>query len=205
MREAAEIERVCPSLFVWSRYAPDVKADLFSTAVIVPAGAFIIDPIATDADALREALAPTEVAGVIVSNENHGRAAADIARNFAVEIYAHSDALAPIGLPSALGVRDGEQFAPGLTAIAIDGAPLGEIAIHAAGDGGSLIIGDALINMGSYGFTYLPPKYCRSHKEMRRSLRKLLDYGFERIAFAHGLPILTQAKRRLATLLESES
>ena len=81
-----------------------------------------------------------------------------------------------------------------MTAIAIEGAPAGEIAIYADADGGSLVIGDALINMGSYGFTFLPAKYCANHKQMRRSLRKLLDYEFERILFAHGLPIVANAQ-----------
>ena len=66
---------------------------------------------------------------------------------------------------------------------------------------GTLIFGDALINMGSNGFSFLPNKYCFNPKLMRRSLRKVLDYPCERILFAHGTPILSQAKSRLTNLL----
>ncbi|CAA9224112.1 MAG: hypothetical protein AVDCRST_MAG42-735 [uncultured Chthoniobacterales bacterium] len=67
--------------------------------------------------------------------------------------HAHADAAArdALGLPSAVELADGERFAPGLTAVAVEGAPAGEIAIYAEAEGGSLVIGDALINMGSYG------------------------------------------------------
>ena len=201
--EEVELQRICPSLISWSRYAPEVKAELFSTAVIGKRGAYLVDPIAVDPETLREALAPAKVAGVIVSNENHARAAAEAAAAFDVAVFSHADARAAVGLPAGRDIADGERFAPGLTAIAIEGAPAGEIAIHAEADGGSLIVGDALIHMGSYGFTFLPAKYCRNQKQMRRSLRKLLDWDFERIAFAHGLPIVTKAKDKLANLLET--
>ena len=198
-----ELQRVCPSVLSWSRYAPEVKADLFSTGVVAASGAYFLDPITINAEALREACAPAEIVGVVVTNENHARAAADTAAAFGVAVFAHPDARAAVDLPGGIDIADGEQFAPGLTAITIDGAPAGEIAIYAEADGGSLIVGDALINMGSYGFTFLPAKYSRNHKQMRRSLRKLLDCDFQRIVFAHGLPIVTNAKDRLASLLET--
>ena len=204
MRPDAEIARICPSLLSWHRYAPDVKADLFSTAVVSEAGAYLVDPIATGSDELRSAVAPAAVAGVVVTNENHARASGELAAAFGVPHYTHAATGAALGMNAATTIADGEQFVPGLEAIAIEGAPAGEIAIHAAPDGGSLIMGDALINMGSYGFTFLPAKYCTNHKRMRRSLRKLLDWEFKRILFAHGLPIVADAKERLAQLLADE-
>jgi glyoxylase-like metal-dependent hydrolase (beta-lactamase superfamily II) len=38
---------------------------------------------------------------------------------------------------------------------------------------------------------------------MIRSLRRLLDFDFNRIFFAHGNPIVTRARERLASLLPS--
>ena len=197
-----EIDRICRSIVAWHRYAPEVKADLFSTAVVTNAGAYVIDPIEIEPERLRALIAPAPVAGVVVTNENHARAAAATAEAFGVDVYAKKAARDPLDLAATIEIADGEQFAAGLTAIAIEGAPAGEIALHAAFDGGSLIIGDALINMSSYGFTYLPAKYCTNQKQMRRSLRKLLDYEFERLVFAHGLPIVAGARQRLRALLE---
>lgn len=203
MQPDLEIDRICPSLLSWHRYAPDVKADLFSTAVLSKAGAYLIDPIAIGSDELRTGLSPAAIAGVVVTNENHARASGELAAAFGVPVYTHAATRAALELEDATIIADGDEFAAGLRATAIDGAPAGEIAIHAAPDGGSLIIGDALINMGSYGFAFLPAKYCVNQKQMRRSLRKLLDYEFKRIVFAHGLPIVVRAKERLAQLLET--
>ena len=203
MRPDWEIDRICRSLVSWHRYAPDVKADLFSTAVISNAGAYLIDAIDISFDDLRSAISPASIAAVVVTNENHARVSGELAAAFSVPLYTHAATRAALRMHAATCIADGEQFAPGLRAIAIEGAPAGEIAIHAEPDGGSLIIGDALINMGSYGFTFLPAKYCTNHKQMRRSLRKLLNCDFERIVFAHGSPIVVRAKERLTQLLES--
>ena len=85
--------------------------------------------------------------------------------------------------------------------MAIDGAATGETAFHFADDGGTMVIGDALINLEPYGFTLLPAKYCSDQRAMRRSLRRLLEWPFERLLFAHGTPILTAAREQLETLL----
>jgi glyoxylase-like metal-dependent hydrolase (beta-lactamase superfamily II) len=88
--------------------------------------------------------------------------------------------------------------------IRIEGAAAGEMVLHYAPDGGTLIVGDALINVEPYGFTFLPAKYCSNEKEMRRSLQKLLDYKAERMLFAHGTPILSGASDRFRGLLGSD-
>ena len=82
MRRDVEIDRICPSLVSWHRYAPDVKADLFSTRVISDAGAYLIDPIEIGPERLRSAVSPDAIAGVVVTNENHARASGELAAAF---------------------------------------------------------------------------------------------------------------------------
>ena len=87
---------------------------------------------------------------------------------------------------------------------AIGGAAPGEIALYSSGEDGTLIMGDALIHFEPYGFTFLPPKYCTNFKEMRKSLRDLLTYDVKRMLFAHGMPIVANANRRLRQLLDGD-
>ena len=75
------------------------------------------------------------------------------------------------------------------------------MALHYDDDGGTMVVGDALINFEPHGFALLPAKYCPNSKLMRRSLAKLLDYSFERMLFAHGTPILSGARASLEQLL----
>jgi hypothetical protein len=187
MAVASEIELIAPGLRFWRVYDPTVKAELYSTALTLAESTYLVDPVPLAPDALAELRSQTTIAGVIVTNENHQRAAAEFADKFEAPIYS-----------------DGSQpFPPGLTAVRIEGAVAGEIAVHSEAAGGVVIMGDALINFDPYGFTFLPAKYCLNVKAMRRSLPKLLDYSFERMLFAHGTPILKGARRRLEQLLEN--
>ncbi|HSV63612.1 MAG TPA: hypothetical protein VLH83_09735 [Chthoniobacterales bacterium] len=184
MPVAAELELVSPGIWIWHLYDPAVKADLFSTAIQTGSGIYLVDPVPLAANAISELSDLGSIAGIVVTNENHERAAEDFACQFRVQRYARS------------------RVGPGLNAVPIDGAPAGEMAVYCDADGGTLIIGDALINFEPYGFALLPPKYCLSAKVMRKWLPTLLDYSFERILFAHGTPILFGARQRLAQLLE---
>ena len=202
MPRAQELDEVSPGIFVWQAYDSKVKADLFSTALETEAGACIVDPIPLAWGALLTLQAHhPKTAGIFVTNANHARAAADFARTFSAPLYVHDELRGSPDFLPALGVQDGEEFSRGLTAVAIDGGGAGEMALHHNDNGGTMVVGDALINFEPRGFGLLPAKYCLHPKRMRQSLEKLLDYAFERILFAHGTPILSDARRRLEHLL----
>lgn len=177
-----ELERVSPHVAVWHAYDATVKSELWSTLLQHDNGAIVIDPIEIR-DEESKSFGP--VGAVIVTNANHERASAGFG--------------API--LSAASPRDPETLKVQL--IDIPGAAENEIAVYSPLDGGTLVIGDALINFEPYGFTFLPAKYCTDQKLMRRSLLQLQHLDFARILFAHGTPITSRAKERLAALVES--
>jgi glyoxylase-like metal-dependent hydrolase (beta-lactamase superfamily II) len=200
-----DFDSVSSDLVIWHAYDPDVKADLYATRLIAAGTTYLIDPIPLQEQVLEEVTGSAPVAGIILTNSNHHRFAASYAQKFATTIFAHGDAF-PNEQPSRLKVvSDGDEICDGLRVLGIAGAPLGEIVLHYAVDGGTLIVGDALINFEPYGFAFLPAKYCSNQKQMRRSLRKLLNYKAKRILFAHGAPILSAASERLRALLNSGS
>jgi hypothetical protein len=201
MAFAQEIDQIAPGIFSWQAYDKSVKADLFSTGLETPAGTWLVDPIALMPEALPSLRARRPASGIFVTNVNHSRAAGQFAQMFAVSIFIHAELSNSVDIPATTPVQDGETFSEGLTAIAIDGGPAGEMALHYDDGEGTIVLGDALINFESYGFGLLPTKYCLDAKLMRRSLRKLLDYSFERMFFAHGTPILRSARARVEQLL----
>ena len=201
MPAAQEFDQVAPGIFVWQVYDPAVKADLFSTALETPAGMYLVDPVELESAAMQMLEACQKIAGIVVTNENHERAARWFAERFSVPIYLRADLENPDTLPRTIGLQDKQEIEPGLTAVAIDGAPAGEIALYYETGGGTMIVGDALINFEPYGFGLLPAKYCRDFKLMCRSLPRLLDYAFEKMLFAHGTPILSGAHARLEQVL----
>ena len=201
MPRAQELESIVPGIFIWQVYDPAVKAELFSTALTTDSGAYLVDPIPLAADALGALRARGKTIGIFITNANHDRAAAEFARDFSVPTYAHHSLRETTEFAGAIAVNDGQTLAGGLTAIAIDGGAAGEMALHCFQDGGTMVMGDALINFEPHGFGLLPSKYCLDRKLMRLSLGKLLDYSFERIFFAHGTLILSGARAKVEQLL----
>lgn len=205
MAVAQEVELVVPGIWIWQVYDRAVKADLFSTALETGHGTYLVDPIELEAEALGFLETGRKVRGIVVTNENHERAARQFAERFGVPIYIHEPLGEAVSVQQAVQLKDLEEIQSGLTAIAVRGAPAGEIALHYEANEGTLVVGDALINFEPHGFGLLPAKYCRDFKLMRRSLPTLLDFTFERILFAHGTPILSGARARLEQLLAANT
>jgi glyoxylase-like metal-dependent hydrolase (beta-lactamase superfamily II) len=197
----AEIHQISPRTWVWQRYDPAVKADLFSSALVTGFGLYLVDPIPLPLNHLRALRCEAEIAGIVITNANHARAAAQYSKSLSAPIFAHRDALAELDGSELRDINEGTVLRGDLEIIEIPGAALGEIAISAGDDGGTIIVGDALINFEPYGFTFLPGKYCQDEKQMRISLRKLLERPAERLVFAHGMPIVKGATARLRELL----
>lgn len=205
MQPASDFDRIASNIAIWHGYDSAAKAELYSTCLGTSGGTYLIDPIPLQSEALYQLIGSNSVAGIIVTNGNHHRASAKFAEKFSAPLFGRTEAFLNKAARRLKSVTDGDEIPEGLRGIGIEGAADGEIALHYAPDGGTFIIGDALINFEPYGFTFLPAKYCSNQQQMRRSLRKLLDYQVERIFFAHGTPILSGANERLRGLLDSHS
>ncbi len=201
VRPASDFDQITSDLAIWHGYESAVKAELYSTCLVTCHGTYLIDPIPLQSEALDELVGSGSVAGIIVTSSNHHRASAWFAEQFSTPILARCETFPDTASLPFRKVADSDKICDELDVIYIEGAAPGEIVLHYASDGGTLIVGDALINFDPYGFTFLPAKYCSNAKEMRRSLRKLLAYKVERMLFAHGTPILSRASERLRGLL----
>ena len=203
MAIACELVPIAPSLRLWQAYDPAAKADLFSSAIRTADGIFLVDPIPLEETALAELLSEDSIVGIFVTNANHVRAAPQFGERFSVPIFARPESF-PNETPTDFRqITAGDKIGAELHIIGIDGAAAGEIALYHEPNGGTLIVGDALINFEPYGFTFLPGKYCSDEKQMRRSLRNLLSCKAARMLFAHGTPILSAASERLERVLEA--
>ena len=195
-----EFVRVLPCFALWHAYDPKLKAELFSTALVTGNELTIVDPIALPRAHQMELESLGRVARILITNANHARDAATFAHSYSAAVFAPPQLSAK--LPASHSLQDALAIAP-LRVIRIEGAAPGEFAFYHPDNGGTVIVGDALINFDPHGFTFLPRKYCTNQKHMVRSLRKLLDLEFSRIFFAHGNPIMVRSRERLESLLNS--
>ncbi len=190
----------------WEVYDSASRVDLSASALAVDGKIFFVDPVPLAKPALAELLAAHVPAGIVVTNGNHGRAADDFRRRWEVPLWATTVAAAEAGVKPDIVIPPGGGTVCGgvFEAIPVSGGAAGEVALHYPGDGSLLIVGDALINLASHPFSFLPDKYCADPRELRRSLARLLERPFSRLLFAHGEPVLINAHARLAALLGGE-
>ncbi len=201
MVRAVELQPLSAGICMWHAYDPAVKAELCSTALRLDDRLYLVDPIPLADPAWEELTRDASVCGIFVTNANHERAVPAFAARGGAAVLASPATASALWNLETISIEAGEQVGERIEAIEIEGAAEGEIALYFEDDDGAIILGDALINFGSDGFALLPPKYCADQKRMRRSLRQLLDFSFERLLFAHGLPIISGARSKLERLL----
>jgi len=201
MRPVEEIQPVNDRLIFWQGYDPAVKVDLCSHALLTPEGWVVIDPIPLGQVALDELLSGKSIASILITSANHERAAAVFKKQCAAPVVSHREAVAGLTIVPDRFLEDGTVF-HGLNVISLPGFVPGEIALHSSGHRGVMLMGDAIINLQPGGLGILPAKYCDDPRTARKSLEKLLQFSFEVMTFAHGLPITTGAKLKIENLLK---
>ncbi|MEA3189364.1 MAG: hypothetical protein QOD99_3194 [Chthoniobacter sp.] len=201
MKAAEELQQIRKDLWFWQAYDPAVKTELCSCALKLDAGLVFIDPIRLDAESMSVLETAAPPLAVMVTNGNHARAAQEFREKFSVPILAHADGVSGLELEVDQVLEDGAAVFGELAAVSLPGFGPGEIALYSARGRGALFLGDALINAGSHGLAPLPSKYCADARVASQSLQKLLQFDFELMTFAHGLPIVTAAKSRVQQLL----
>ena len=201
MQSADDYQQVFPGLCFWQAYEASVKVELGSCSVQLGEDLYFIDPIRLDREPLAELVSSAKPTGIVLTNGNHERAAAWYKKQFNLPVYAHEEARGEFEVPVDHWIAGDGLIVPGLAAVALPGAAKGEIALHADLGHGVMLVGDALIHLEPNGLDFLPAKYCLNPKLMKSSLAKLLAFAFETLTFAHGLPIVTGAKRRLEEML----
>src|SRR2546421_59322 len=102
---APDLVEVAPSFFIWQNFDPAIRADLFSTALAIRGTTFIVDPIPLHPSQLSQLQYHGRVAGIIVTNTNHQRAAVAYSEDFSAPIFTHADTFAQPKPPRFIQVR----------------------------------------------------------------------------------------------------
>jgi glyoxylase-like metal-dependent hydrolase (beta-lactamase superfamily II) len=194
MKPAREYHQITSDLFIWHGYNPECKTDCSSTAIRTPDGFVLIDPIRLEEQAIELMVGDDRVGALLLTNGNHLRGALYEKERLDVPIYAPQSVQREI--PADHLVKGGELLFGTLKVIALPGGGSGEAA-YLAGD--VLVVGDALTNLD--GLQVLPEKYCSDLPLLLESLRALRSLNFNILCFAHGLPILRNAKEKVVEII----
>jgi hypothetical protein len=199
---AEEVHALGRSLYHWSVYEPAIKAELGSTAFAAPNGLVVFDPAPLAEEAWAGLLAIAPLRAIVLTSANHVRDTARLREKHHVPVATSFPTRKDLGteFKPDIVLLDHEVLY-GFAPIAIPGATPGETAFFGHG---AMILGDAVLHIAPGGeLELLPEKYCADAKQNRASLRRLLDFDFHTLTFAHGSPLSTAPREKLAALLNS--
>lgn len=161
--------------FTWHAFDPACKAELWSTAFFGPENTILFDPIEWP----KVTAKPKAPILIVQTNGNHDRECKNLVQLFKGQTSKEVPSFQAIPLPGA-GEMETAYF-------------------H--GTTGTLVVGDALINLSPHPLMLLPEKYCSDSNLLRTSLAQLLSLPIQRIFFAHGAPILQDGLNQIQRLL----
>jgi glyoxylase-like metal-dependent hydrolase (beta-lactamase superfamily II) len=122
---ADEFQTLSDTLYHWSVYEPAVKCEIGCSALKLPSGWVVVDPVPLAAPAWKELLALAPLRAVLLTNGNHVRAAAVLRQQHAVPIVTAIDTRRDITELKADITLLPNELLYGITAIALPGATPG--------------------------------------------------------------------------------
>ena len=202
MKPATKLNKITSSLFGWATFQTQWKIDFNSYALKTADGVVFVDPTMPTPAVMKQLEALGEPLAIVLTNAHHERDADAFRRHYDVQIYAHEKAQSDCDTKVDVQAVDGEKLPGGLKAIFLPGVTTSEMALFAKDVSRVLLIGDALLSAPDKGLQLLPEEFIEDKKQARASLQKLLEYNFKIVTFAHGDPIVKDAKKALATFLK---
>ncbi|HUK81584.1 MAG TPA: hypothetical protein VLZ12_03025 [Verrucomicrobiae bacterium] len=205
MKPATTLKDITKGLYSWSSFHDQWKVQFHSYALKTADGVVFIDPMTPESAVVKKLDALGEPLAIVLTNAHHERDSDWFRKHYQVQIYAHDKARSDCDVKIDVQVMDGERLPGGLRTIYLPGVTNSEMALFAKEKGGLLMLGDALLNPSGKGLQLLPEQFIEDRKQALQSLRKLLDLNFKTATFAHGDPIVGDAKKKLAAFLKKPS
>jgi glyoxylase-like metal-dependent hydrolase (beta-lactamase superfamily II) len=202
LKASVELREIAKNLHGWTSFHPQWKVDFNSYALKTGEGVVFIDPLKVEPAVLQQIEALGEPIGIFLTNAHHDRDSDWFRKKYGIQIYAHEKAKADCDTKIDVLLMDGERLPGGVKAVHLPGSSASETAYYVKSGGGIILMGDTLLNQGDKGLTLLPEPYIEDKKQALKSLQRLLVLDFKIITFAHGNPIVGNAKSEITNFLK---
>jgi len=198
------MQEILPGLLHWTTFHDGIRARV-SSYYVEPAGA-LIDPRVPDEglDAFAGRGRPQQV---VLTSGLHVRHATQFADAFGCIIRASREALERIGDDvETAPYGDGDEIAPGISAIHVGAIAPDEYALQIAVAAGAIAFADALNRyggvLGFFADALLGDDPAKVKAELKDAFRGLLTRDFDHLLFAHGHPLIGGGKAALRDFLQ---
>jgi hypothetical protein len=190
-----------PDLFGWSQFDEARNLDFHAVAWIRGGRNVLIDPLPMSAHDLAHLAALGGASLIVVTNSDHTRAAADLAKRFGARLCGPAAEREAFPWPCDDWLEDGETLVPGLRARTLDGSKTpGELALIL--EDTTLIAGDLIRGHVAGRLNLLPDAKLRDRAAAQASIARLVREHpqLDAVLVGDGWPIFFDALPRLREL-----
>jgi len=202
LKPSVDVREVTKNLYGWASFHPQWKVDFNSYALKTSEGVVFIDPLKPEPAVITKLETLGEPIAIFLTNAHHDRDADWFRKQYGIQVYAHEKAKADCDTKIDVLLMDGERLPGAVKAVHMPGSSAGETAFYTKASGGIVLMGDTLMNQTDKGLTLLSDAYVEDKKQTLQSLRKLLELDFKIITFAHGDPIVQNARTQIEQFLK---
>lgn len=186
---------------MWWRWQPDRGVNFNSWLVAGPAGAFVVDPLEPDDDAVLERCRAAGVQTIVVTNRDHERAAALFRRELGAAIVVHAADAPLLGLPVDRTVVAGDAIHD-WRVVALDGYKTpGEMVLFSAARRAA-ISGDAFWGAPAGSLRLMPDEKLADPARAVLSARRIRALPIDHLLVGDGMPVFGCARQALSALIE---
>jgi len=202
------MDEVLPGVLHWTTFHEGIGRPVHSHYFVE--GAALFDPRVPE-EGVEELGRHGRPEAILLSNRHHLRHAETLAAAFDCPIKAQRLGLHEFadGGPDVQAFDFGDAVAPGVTALEVGALTPEDTAFHIAAGPGVLLFADAVIRDEDGALSFVPDGLMGEDPEGVRAgitaaLRALLHRDFDALLFAHGAPIRTGGRERLAMFVDGQ-
>lgn len=190
-----------PDLFGWSLFNPDRNIDFHSVVWVRDQGNVVVDPLPISEHDRAHLDSLGGAAFIVVTNSDHTRDAASLARATGAELLGPSGERHGFPLSCARWVEDGDVIVEGLNAYALHGSKTpGELALVL--EGRTLITGDLIRAHEGGRLRLIPDAKLEDKTRAIESVRRIAGMGpFDAVLPGDGWPVFRDAQKVLDELV----
>lgn len=189
-----------PDLFTWSGFDAERNVDFNGYAHVGGEGTVLIDPMPMSTHDLHHLVSLGPVRLIVMTNSDHTRAAASLARILGTELAGPAAERETFPIACQRWLSDGDEVVPGMRALALEGSKTpGELALWLDPD--TLITGDLVRAHKAGSLMVLPDAKLADRSAAGRSVARLaaLD-GVETVLVGDGWPLFRGGRAELERL-----
>lgn len=210
------LTQIATNVFCWSEMHGAARSEPYPwNSYLIPVPdrevLVLVDPLPLSAKAIREVEGVGIPTHILLTNNYHFRESEVFRQKWGCEIQLHEYGLKAAEPPIDRALQDGDILWDKIEVIHISDASFAdEVSFLVQGEGGTLIVGDALcggrkdrgVPDGSLWIN--GPEYFPDLQRARCGFRRLRERSFDKLCFAHGTPITQAASEIFAEFIEND-